>query len=251
MHKNIGFKKEDEFVEALDGKKAGELSHNLKHILREMFGFFKETDKVRCELVPNYQKPDFFIEMNGVRKYVSLKHGKAKTVGQDKIKPFILYLRECGLSKEGQKTILLLQFGDGTLDGSGDKRLPYDELVLKYKKRIEELNEELNEDKDFIKAFVERYVFKGTVSTNIEADYIYHGDVNYGVIVSKAQLFKHLERRSYAYMINPHVGPLQFKPHARYSGEKEILNEHQRWKVDINWANLASDMDYISERYDG
>ena len=40
MHKNIGRLKEDEFVFAINGKRAEDLSHNFKHILREIFGLF-------------------------------------------------------------------------------------------------------------------------------------------------------------------------------------------------------------------
>ncbi|MCQ2771900.1 MAG: hypothetical protein MJ238_01295 [Bacilli bacterium] len=251
MHKNIGFKIEEEFVRALDGKAAGELSHNIKHMLREMFDFFEPDSIVECQLVDKFQKPDIYIELEGKRKYISLKHGQSKQVGQDKIKNFILWLREQGLSVESQKTILLFQFCDGTMDGSGRRRMKWDDFMMQNKKRLDALNKELNSSKSFIKEFANRYVFKGTVEANIEADYIYHGDINYGVSVSKTQLFKHIERRSYDWVHNPHVGPFYFKPHARYSDGKPIANEHQRWKVDIIWANMGPDIDYIAERYDG
>ena len=51
-------------------------------------------------------------------------------------------------------------------------------------------------------------------------------------------------------MDNPHISPIQFRPHARYIG-KEIKNEKRRWEIDFWWANLGADLDYIAERYDG
>ena len=98
--------------------------------------------------------------------------------------------------------------------------------------------------------FIYRCLFKGTQEKNIEADFIYHGDVNYGVVCSKDQIFKHVDRRSWDYMDNLHIGPIQFRPHARYTNT-EIKREEKRWKVDFWWARLPADLDYIAERYDG
>ncbi|MBR6055582.1 MAG: hypothetical protein IKP56_00080 [Bacilli bacterium] len=250
MHKNIGRLKEDEFVYALNNKKAGELSHNMKHILREMFGFFEETDIVKCGLVDHYQKPDFYIEFKGQRKYVSLKSGSSTVIAQEGIKQFLAFLREWHLSINGQKTLLYYHFGDGTMDGSGEKRMDYRQLIHKLGPKIVELNKELNSNKKFVKEFIYRCLFKGTQESNIEADFIYHGDINYGVVCSKEQIFKHVDRRSWDYMDNLHIGPIQFRPHARYAN-MEIKTEEKRWKVDFWWARLPADLDYIAERYDG
>lgn len=250
MHKNLGRLKEDEIVLALNDKKANELSHNLKHILREMFGLFDGEHIVKAGLVENFQKPDFYIEVNGVRKYVSLKSGRANKLGEEKLKSFLLFLRSKGISKRSQQTFLYNHFGDGTLDGSGKERFDYNYLRVKLANRIKELNEEFNYSKEFIKDVVIRCMFKGPVESNIEADYIYHGDVNYGTICSKTQILKHLDRRDWDFMDNPHIGPIQFRPHARYIG-KEIKNEERRWEIDFWWANLGADLDYIAERYDG
>ena len=136
------------------------------------------------------------------------------------------------------------------MDGSGEKRMDYRQLIHKLAPRIVELNKELNSNKAFVKEFIYRCLFKGTQEKNIEADYIYHGDINYGVVCSKDQIFKHVDRRSWDYMDNLHIGPIQFRPHARYTNT-EIKKEERRWKVDFWWARLSADLDYIAERYDG
>ena len=250
MHKNIGRLKEDEFVATINGKKAKDLSHNLKHTLREMFGLFDGEEVLKSGLVDKLQKPDFYIEYKGIRKYVSLKTGRAETVSEEGLKQFLAFLRSWNLSIESQKTFLYYHFGDGTMDGSGKERMPYFDLVAILKDRILALNAELNRSKDFIKEVIHRMLFKGTVEANIPADYIYFGDVNYGVVCSEAQIFKHVDRRTWEYMDNPHIGPIQFRPHARYIGS-QIKKEKSRWKVDFWWANLSADLEYIAERYDG
>lgn len=250
MHKNIGRLKEDEFVAAINGKRAEDLSHNLKHILREIFGLFDGNEIIKCGLVDKLQKPDFYIEYKGNKKYISLKTGRAETVSQEGLKQFLAYLRSWNLSVESQKTFLYYHFGDGTMDGSGKERMAYFDLIKILAPRIEALNKELNQNKDFIKDVIHRMVFKGSVDTNIQADYVYFGDVNYGVVCSEAQIFKHVDRRDWGYMDNPHIGPIQFRPHARYINS-QIKKEKSRWKVDFWWANLSADLEYIAERYDG
>lgn len=250
MHDNVGIVKEKEFVKELNNKKVKELSNNLHHMIREIFGLVDEEALIKSALVEDFQKPDFYIEINQVRKYISLKSGSAKVIAQVNLKTFIYFLRECGISKRSQQTILYYQFGDGTLDGSGKERFEYNELRVKMKDRIIELNKELNSSKEFLKAFIYKFMFKGSYDENIQADYICHGDVEYCVVCSMKQIFKHLERKDWVFMDNPHIGPIQFRPHARYYN-KEVKNERYRWEVEMWWANLSSDMRFISERYNG
>ncbi len=250
MHQNPGFVNEQEFVFRLNGKKVGDLSNNLKHIVKEVYGLFNDDEIIKAGFVENYQKPDIYLEFRGIRKYISLKSGNATTVAEENIKLFIQHLRECNISTRSLKTILYYHFGDGTLNGTGKRRMDYNVLRVKLNKAIYELNRELNENKEFVKNFVIRSMFKGTRPDNVEADYIYFGTVEYGVLCSKTQVMKHLDRRSWDYMENPHIGPLQFRPHARYV-HTIIKSEKRRCAVDIYRANLYADLTYISSRYDG
>ena len=250
MHINPGYFKEKEMVTKLNNKKYKDLSNNLKHMITEMFGVVEEDEIIECSYHNGYQKPDIKIKCKGVEVFVSIKSGKATEVHEESVKDFILFLKSEGISKESLKTILFYIYGDGTYDGSGAYRYDYNELRLRLKTRIKLLNMELNKNKDFIKKVVERCLFKGNKESNVEADYIYFGDCEYGVICSKKQIFKHIDLRTWAYMSNPHIGPLQFRPHARYIN-KEVKNEKYRHIIDIWWANLFEDLNYISNRYDG
>jgi len=248
MQRNNGFKNEKQIVTALDGKKAKQLPNNLKHMIEEMFGFFVAKEKVKAGLIEHFQKADIYIDYNGIRTNVSIKYGRSEGVGEESIKTFIQYLRKWGLSIRGQQTVLLYQFGDGTMDGTGKERLDYARLRVLLQERIKDLNKEINDNKELVKDFVDRCLFKGTEYNKVEADCIYHGDVEYGVTCTRKQIMKHVERRTWDFMENLHIGPIQFRPHARYVGKKIVLEE-RRWIVSFWWANLAADLDYIAERY--
>ena len=250
MHKNIGFFKEEEMILQFNGKHFCELTNNSKHFAKEMFGHLKDVDTFICEKVEDYVKPDFKVTCNGETHFVSMKSGRSTTVHQEYVKNFCMFLRDQGISKRTLQTILLYHYGDGTLDGSGKERFTIEKLKYLLADRIKEANEELNSNKDFVLMIIERAVLKGTKEENIEADYIYHGNADYGVLVSKTQLFKHCMRRDWKWMDNLHIGPMLLNPHARYIG-KEIKRQRSRERLEFSWPNFREDIEYISSRYDG
>lgn len=248
-HINPGLRKEEEIVLELDNKKVKDLKQNFKYLLREMFGPLDEEETIHSNLVGGFQKPDFYIEYKFRRLFISLKSGAAKIVHQEKLDTFVNFLRQQGMSKECIEIFLYHHFGDGTMDGTGEERMSYSELQYKFKDRIRKFNKDVNINKELIAAVVDRCVFTGSQVGNIPADYLYFGDRNYGSICSRKQVQKHLYRKSWLYMDNLHIGPLQFRPHARLIEKRE--NEEGRLKVDSWWANLESDVVFISERYNG
>lgn len=250
MHLNTGRSFEEDFVRMIDGHTHKDFNINIKHTLKEMFGYYEEDEVFHAGIVPGYQKPDIYIEYKGDRKYISLKTGSAEVINEEDLKKFINYLREWGISKRTIKTFLYYHFGDGTLDGSGAKRYNWLEYRLKLSEDIKLMNEELNARKSFVKDFVDRCLFRGPKEGSIPADYIYFGTLEYGSLCSKKQVMRHIENRTWSFMDNPHIGPIQFRPHARYI-DKEIKNERYRWQVMFWWANLQRDLSYISNRYEG
>lgn len=250
MHKNIGFFKEEELIIGFNYKSIGELTNNGKHVIKEIFGHINDNNKIKCTAVEDYQKPDFCISIGEEKHYVSMKSGRSNIVHQEYVVPFCKYLKERGISNRTLQTILLYQYGDGTLDGSAPVRMTYEKLRYLLRDRIKDANEELNKNKEFVLSIIDRAIFKGAKEENIEADYLYHGDFDYGIVVSKTQLFKHCLRRDWKWMDNLHIGPIQIRPHARYIG-KEIKREKSRQRLEFYWANYYEDLDYISKRYDG
>lgn len=249
MPTNNGIFKEDEMVHYLDNKKVKELSNNLRNVVTALFGVLDEEEVVHCQKTDDFIKPDFCIEYRGKKKYVSMKSGRAETVHQELIKNFVLFLREKGISKRTQQTLLLYQYGDGTMDGSAEKRIEYNRLRALLEDRIKDANEEMNQNKDFIWEVMEHCLILGTLQNAIAIDAVYFGDVRFGVVATAKQIKKHVYRKDWRWMNNLHIGPIQLRPHARYYG-KEVKNPHAREKLECYWANFGSDMDFISSRYD-
>ncbi|MCQ2815516.1 MAG: hypothetical protein MJ227_04550 [Bacilli bacterium] len=189
---NIGIQKENDVIELLNNKYIKDLDNNARFFIERLFDKLDDSESIICERVEGFVKPDFFIKYKKKTKYISMKSGKSSVVHQEDIKKFLNFLREYNVSKRTLQTILYFQFGDGTMDGTGKRRWSYEETVFILKERIKEANDELNNNKDLVIAITERALFQGTSVDYPKATYIYHGDKDYGIVVSEKQIIKHL-----------------------------------------------------------
>ena len=249
MRINNGTFEEKEMILLLNDKSFDELGNNAKMFVKQVFGPMEPKRRIYAEKVDGFIKPDFVVRSNGEEYYISMKSGTANVFHQENASKFANYLHEKGVSKECIDIILLYHYGDGTTDGSGKERLPYHELMYRMKDQIKKANFELNTNKELVKDTMERCIFAGTNNQQIHADFIYHGNINFGVLVSHQQLMKHINMRDWLYMDNLHIGPLQLRPHARYV-DRDIVDIKSRQSIDFYWANLFQDLEYISRRYD-
>lgn len=246
---NSGILREDEFVYFLNGKKGKDLSSNLLSMMERLFGIVDLEKKISCVKTQDYIKPDIVIKHRKIEKAVSIKSSTSHVMHNEQIKTFILFLRSLGVSTKTQKTILLYQYGDGTMDGTGKHRHTGQEMQELMKDEIKEANKELNSSKDLIKAVINRVIFDGVVPEARKADAVYHGDVKQGEIVTREQMMKHIEKKDDWYYTKViHIGPLVLTPGGRYV--KEPTKDYKkRHIIECIWTKFAEDMKYISNRY--
>ena len=249
MPMNDGNLKEQEVIYALNNKCILQLSNNMRNLMRSLFGVLDENQIIKCYKVDDKNKTDFIIEYDCRKRNVSMKSGKAVIVHNEILKNFIDFLKEKGISKRTLDTICLFHYGDGTIDGTAkEQRKSYADVSQGLSDRIKEANLELNSDMDFILEVLERCMFKGSDESNIEAECIYFGDVDYGVVATKNQFIRNTKRRCFDYYDHLHIGPLLLRPDARYIG-KEITYERKRERIVAYWPKLREDIEYMSKRF--
>lgn len=248
MANNLGTQNEDNFVYEIHNRKFKDLNKNLQYFVQYIFCHVKDDDILYCYKTEDYIKPDICIQWKDKEAFVSLKFGVSDTIHGESIKSFTDFLRTKGIEERVINTLLLFAYGDGTTDGSGTSRKNGIEIRYELKDEIEYMNMRLNESKEFVKAVVNRVLFEGVNPFAYKAGYVYHGSIEYGDFVSKNQVLKHIDCKNWDFMDCPHIGPIVFRPHARYSG-KEILHEKFRNELKFTWPNLLSDIRYISKRY--
>lgn len=248
MSRNNGKELEKVFVLNTNGKKIKDVPVGLRENLEHMFKFLKEDDVIHSELIQGMMKPDFFIEINGVRKNISLKTGVSTELGDTDLKTFITFLRDNGISEDTLKTIVYLHFSDGTLNDTGRTRYDFETFRKLMDQRIIRANIELNRSKELIKKLVYLTVYKGFYEGNIEANYIYFGTHNHGYCCNYRQMCRMIDGKKYAYIHNLHIGPVQFRPLARYT-RRAICHEEKRWKVRFFWSGLESEIEKIGRNF--
>lgn len=248
MVNNKGFEKEANIIFKLDGAKIKDLEKQERYLLRCIYGELEDEEKIRCETLDNMYKPDFYIIYKGVKKYVSFKTGNTATIHQEYLSTFIDFLKEEGISAETIEDFLFFFYRDGTIDGSGNRKMVIKEIVEKYPQRASRLNDELNYSKEFVKKCVMRMLLIGRDPNNPEVDYIcYWRDYDKPVVVNKRQIMAHLDRKEWNFMENPHIGPIQFRPHVLYKKDDAYRDKYVN-RMDCWWSNFLNDLDYI-ERY--
>lgn len=249
MPQNDGNLKEQEVIYALNNKRTSELTNNMRCLVRSLFGVLDDNKIVKCYKVDDANKTDFVVEYDDRIRNVSMKSGRAVIVHNEILNNFINFLSNYGISKRTLDTICLFHYGDGTIDGSGkDNRQSYNEVVAGLQDRINEANDELNSDMDFIIEVLDHCMFKGSNINNIRADCVYFGDKDYGIVATRNQFIKNTKRRGFDFYSHLHIGPLLFRPDARYV-DKEITHERKRNRIVAYWPNLREDIEYMSKRY--
>ena len=248
MSTNYGFLAEKQLAYDLNRRLYDELSEQNKHLITSLFGVIDKKELIKCIRTEESIKPDLIINYMGQTKTVSIKTGDSTYIHQEGIESFIKYLRSLGISDKTQRTILLFQYGDGTMTGKGVKRHSEEKLAEMYAEEIRNANLELNEDNERIWKIVKRAMFKGIDNLNLEADAIMHIDNDKYAVACEEQVEKHIKRKNWNFYTNLHIGPLFFRPHARYV-DKKIINEKYRHIVNFHWAHLDKDILYISKKY--
>ena len=244
---NHGYRKEDEMKEFLHDKVVSTLSENLQNLVINLFGVVDPNGVVTSEDGVDFSKPDFILSYKGQKRYVSMKSGGAEIVHTEQAKNFIPFLRSIGVSEDTLRTILLYQYGDGTVNGTGKQRMNNHQTFEWLSKRVEKANDELNKVEIIMKV-CDRALFQGVTGDVPAADAIYHGDFKEGFVASRFQIETYLENKSFDWIENLHVGPLLIRPHARYAGT-EIKNPWARHKVVLYWPKMKYDIKYISGHY--
>ena len=245
---NNGFKVEEDLEKALDNVRFKNLSNNLKTLIVQLFGEQSGPNKIQCRRTENFIKPDLVISCEGKVAYVSVKSGHAQCVHTENTHTFINFLKGLNITNETIETILYFQYGDGTLDGSGEKRMNYHQAFNWLCERIKKANSEFEHKQDVVEKVVDRLLFQGVDITADCADYIYYGDVEFGILISKKQVFNHLRRKTWSFYENLHIGPIMLKPHARYA-DRAIVSDERRHQTMFYWPNFGVDLEYIQKRY--
>jgi len=242
---NIGYFNEFEIVDALNKKQYSQLNGFMKYCVSFMYPSILDSDIIYAEKYLPHAKADLKIEVNGEEKYISVKSSRSSYVHAEGIPTFIEYLKDMDISQRTIDTILFFQYGDGTLNGTGQIRCSHEEIMEKMKNEIYKANYEMSEPK-FVKKTIERFMFTGGHDETHPVDFVLFGDPNFGVIASKEEIITYALRKRIYTIRTLHIGPIIIRPYLR---DINFVSRYQEKRnvIQGDWHNLLQDILTISE----
>lgn len=183
----------------------------------DLYGFFVENNVIKCFVDYNKRKYDIVIIINNIYKRISIKMGFNNSMHCEKISSFINFLRENKITNKIIVKYLKYHYGDGTIDGSGSKRLSVLEYKKLYQEDIDEINKKIN-NLNFLKKVAERFVLVGTIN-NYSIDCIIHGTVDEFIWIKRDNIEKIIISYINNYSTGVHFGPLSVQSHNRCSNK--------------------------------
>ena len=241
---NNGIRNETEIMDAINGKKYCELSKHLQHIVKEMFSDIENDSVIHVEKVPGFAKPDLKFTVYNESHYLSVKYGTSSQVHCVELEVFVKWLKDHEFSDHIIECFKKYHYGDGTLDGTGEKRMSQQETLNTYKSEIEEINEAFNANRYLVRDLAKLVIFDGNDSNKPSADFIFHGDIEEGEICSMDSVLRYFKTKKADKLITPHFGRIILRPYARYLSGKETYPE-KRHKVVFEWCRMIWDLEFI------
>lgn len=240
FNKNIsGYRNEYEFVEYFNGKKIYELDPISLDLFNKLYDQISVNSLIHCKINLNKQKSDIIITVCGIKKFISIKKGVKNSVHAEPISTFIDFLKECGMNYELVKKVLLYQYGDGTMNGKGKKRLSSQEYFVEHKKDIEDINIFFNTE-NFIKKAVNRFVLYGN-NSNYPIDAIIYGVANDFIWITREEIINIHLKHKFVSKTGLSIGGLFYQPMNRCLNYNTKY-EKERHCIQLKWYHLADDI---------
>lgn len=234
-----GYKNEYEFVDYFNGKKINELDPISLDLFEKIYGKKSNNSLIKCYINLNKQKSDIILSINGTKKYISIKKGVKNSVHTEPISKFIDFLKDCGMNYELIKKVLLYQYGDGTMNGTGKKRLSSKEYYINHKKDIQEINDFFNNE-EFMKKAIDRFVLYGN-NSDIPIDAIIYGVVNDFVWITREEIINIHLHHKFISKTGISIGGLFYQPMNRCLNYNSKY-EKARHCIQLKWYHLSDDI---------
>lgn len=224
-----GFYNEKDFINSLNNKRVGQLNDLFVNMLEKVY--VKKIDSntyVTCQKSFKTDKADIIIDIDGIKKYISIKSGKNNSMHLEKISEFINFLKENNISQELINIYINYHYAI-LVDG---KRLSAKEYQATHQKDIELFNLKINEPKILQKA-INRFLFKGIHFYNNDVDAIIYGKINDFTCLTREEITKYLSQQKDKFD-SIHFSLLTLQPWTRnlnYNSKYEYRREY----VQVKW----------------
>lgn len=234
---NNGFINETQLKESLNGNKYSELNDNLKNLILKV-NKNSIPKSIKVKQTGGAKKDDLILILDNKEYTISIKNGKGNSVHQEKLEPFICYLKDN--FEDNIKVFNDIRhfiWGDNTLNGNG--KIQDRISAIKYKKLYPERISNIQDYFDkYQRELIIRFVLTG-VNSNSKIDYIYYGTHEKGILKSSEEVLNVLLNNKSKGTIN--IGRLNFQAWNRNINGGSA-SEEKRGVVQLKWSDINSDL---------
>lgn len=239
MHELTGKDNEFEFVKYFNGKKISELNPKFRELVDKLYPFENENSIIKSWRNHYPQKTDIFIRINGVMKGISIKKGMKNSVHVDRITDFIHFLIDNEVDEDIVIEYLKYHYADGSINGTGKKRLSCEEYKTNNQLGIDSINKAFNDEKILRKA-IEKFVIKGN-NSDFYIDAMIYGTIDDFLWITKKEVINIILSKRNVYSTAVHFGPLVCQPKNRCLNFNSKY-EKDRFCVQLKWYSLFDDI---------
>ncbi len=240
FNKNIsGFENEKEFYKYLNRKKVKEVNHIFQDLFKALYNNLTGEETIYVNINYTRQKSDLYIKIKGITKGLSIKKGVKNSVHIEKIEEFIKFLSDNNIPKNIIEEILKYHYADGTIDGTGIKRLSSTQYKEQHQDKLNLINKYFSKP-DIVRKAIDRFVLTGNNSSD-EVDAIIYGVLEDFIWITKEEIIniimehKDIERTGLSF------GPLFYQPMNRCLNYNKKY-EYARNYIQIKWYHLSDDI---------
>lgn len=234
-----GFQNENDIIGYLDNSKYCSLNKNMKQFIRFLYPTINDDDIIHAQSGISGQKPDMILNVNNIKKYISIKIGSGNSVHQESIDLFIDFLTALNISLNSKIELLKYHWGDGTIDGTGKNRISSSEYKSTHQNELNLINNEVNK-KNALEKIATRILFRGKNESFDLVDVIYYGDINTGHWASREEILDYFTSNTFN-SDSIHFGPLSYQIWNRCLNFNPNT-ENRRSVMQVKWGSLLQDL---------
>lgn len=209
-----------------------------QELLEALYPNILDDDIITTKKYGKYAKADMVIEVNGIRKGISIKCGAKNSVHIEKIDKFMGFLKKVGYKNFDE--LLGYLYSDGTTNNTGKSRLTASEYKLTHADTIEKINASF-EDKRILEKLINRFLICADVNYKVKVDAFICGTLYDFLWITKNEAIQFLLQNSSFASSGVHASKLfiqQWNKNINYNPRYEHCREY----IQVKWYSLFDDI---------
>lgn len=231
-------KNEYDIISYLDGKMKKEVHILFQELLEALYPSILDNDIITAKKYGEYAKADMVIEVNGIRKGISIKCGSKNSVHIEKIDKFMKFLKKMGYNNSEE--LLGYLYSDGTTNNTGNIRLTASEYKLTHADTIQRINASF-EDKRLLEKLIYRFLICADVNYKVKVDAFICGTLNDFFWITKNEAIEFLLQNGSFTSSGVHASKLfiqEWNKNINYNPRYEHCREY----IQVKWYSLFDDI---------